>query len=105
MADKLTLTRPWLVAVWPGMGHVALTAGYYLLAKLGMSAIAEYDANDLFDVNDVEVKNGIIQPGRRPRSRFFLWPDPAGKRDLVVFLGEAQPPLGKDPFCRRLIEF
>jgi proteasome assembly chaperone (PAC2) family protein len=105
MSDKLTLTRPWLVAVWPGMGHVALTAGYYLLAKLGMSAIAEYDAQDLFDVNDVDVKNGIIQPGRRPRSRFFLWTDPAGKRDLVVFLGEAQPPLGKEPFCRRLIEF
>ena len=26
------LDRPWLVAAWPGMGHVAFNAGVYLLA-------------------------------------------------------------------------
>ena len=31
---KLKLKNPWLVAVWPGMGHVAMSAGYYLMAKL-----------------------------------------------------------------------
>jgi proteasome assembly chaperone (PAC2) family protein len=97
------LTRPWLVAVWPGMGHVALNAGVYLLSKLGMAVVAEYDAGDLFEVEQVEVKNGLIQAGRPPRNRFFLWRDPAGRHDLVVFLGEAQPPIGKYPFCRNLI--
>ena len=105
MADDLTLERPWLVAMWPGMGHVALNAGVYLLAKLGMSVIAEFDAGDLFDVDQVEVKDGIIQPARRPRNRFFLWPDPNKKHDLVVFLGEAQPPIGKYPFCRQLVGY
>jgi predicted ATP-grasp superfamily ATP-dependent carboligase len=105
MAEELKLNHPWLVAVWPGMGHVALNAGYYLLAKLGMNVIAELEAGDLFDVDHVEVKEGIIQPGRRPRNRFFLWPDPACERDLVVFLGEAQPPLGKAPFCRQLLSY
>lgn len=105
MAEKLNLVRPWLVAVWPGMGHVALNAGYYLLAKLGMHVIAEFEAGDLFDVDHVEVKEGIIQPARRPRNRFFAWTDPNQKHDLVVFLGEAQPPLGKHAFCRKLIEF
>ena len=50
MAEKLQLHHPWLVAVWPGMGHVALNAGVYLLAKLSMSVVAEMEVNDLFDV-------------------------------------------------------
>jgi proteasome assembly chaperone (PAC2) family protein len=103
MAEKLQLNHPWLVAVWPGMGQVALNAGVYLLAKLGMSLIAELEATELFDVDQFEVKNGIIQTGRRPRNRLFLWKDPNEKHDLVVFLGEAQPPIGKYAFCRQLL--
>jgi proteasome assembly chaperone (PAC2) family protein len=105
MPEKLQLKHPWLVAVWPGMGHVAFNAGVYLLAKLDMKVIAEFEGNDLFDVDYVETKHGIIQPVRRPRNRLFLWTDPKGKHDLVVFLGEAQPPLGKYTFCRQLIAY
>jgi proteasome assembly chaperone (PAC2) family protein len=105
MAEKLQLNHPWLVAVWPGMGNVALNAGFYLLAKLGMNVIAEYEASDLFDVDHVEVKEGILQIGRRPRNRFFVWTDPKQKQDLVIFLGEAQPPIGKYAFCRQLIAY
>lgn len=103
MSEKLQLQQPWLVAVWPGMGHVALNAGVYLLAKLGMNLIAEFEQGDLFDVEHVEVKAGMIQPGRRPRNRLFLWTDPKKQHDLVLFLGEAQPPVGKYAFCRQLI--
>jgi proteasome assembly chaperone (PAC2) family protein len=103
MAEKPELNHPWLVAVWPGMGQVALNAGVYLLAKLGMNLIAEFEASGLFDVDHVEVKEGIIQPGARPRNRLFAWADPKKKHDLVVFLGEAQPPVGKYAFCRQLI--
>jgi uncharacterized protein len=105
MAEKPKLTNPWLIAVWPGMGHVALNAGYYLLAKLGMHVIAEFEVANLFDVDHVEVKDGLIQPVGLPRNRFFLWTDPNQKHDIVVFLGEAQPPIGKLPFCHKLIEF
>jgi proteasome assembly chaperone (PAC2) family protein len=85
------------------MGHVALNAGVYLLAKLGMTEFAEFEATDLFDIDQIEVKDGLLQPTRRPRSRFFVWRDPNGKHDLVVFVGEAQPPVGKYSFCRRLV--
>lgn len=105
MPETPKLNHPWLVAVWPGMGNVALSAGYYLLAKLGMHVIAEFEARDLFDVDNVEVKDGLIQAGRRPRNRFFVWTDPTAKRDLVVFLGEAQPPIGKYQFCHKLIAY
>jgi uncharacterized protein len=105
MAEKLQLKDPWLVAVWPGMGNVALNAGYYLMSKLGMNFIAEYEAGDQFDVEQVLVKDGIVQPVRKPRNRFFLWKDPAHVHDLVVFLGEAQPPIGKYPLCKRIISY
>jgi proteasome assembly chaperone (PAC2) family protein len=86
------------------MGHVAVNAGYYLMSKLGMHLMAELPAQELFDVEHVEVKGGIIGTGRLPRSRFFVWRDPGG-RDLIVFIGEAQSPLGKYTFCRGLIEY
>jgi proteasome assembly chaperone (PAC2) family protein len=87
------------------MGHVALNAGVYLLAKLGMTVVAEYESLELFDVDQIEVKQGILQAVRRPRNRFFVWNDPEQKRDLILFLGESQPPIGKYLFCRKLVEY
>jgi proteasome assembly chaperone (PAC2) family protein len=84
---------------------VAISAGYYLMAKLGMHLVAEFSPRELFDVEHVTVEKGLIQAGRLPRSRFFVWKDPAEKRDVVVFIGEAQPPVGKYAFCHRLMEF
>jgi proteasome assembly chaperone (PAC2) family protein len=105
MTEEIKLRDPWLVAVWPGMGHVALAGGYYLMAKLGMSTLAEFSARELFDVEHVEVKGGLIQSGRMPRNRFFAWRAPEGARDIVLFIGEAQPPLGKYAFCHKLIDY
>ncbi len=99
------LNQPWLVAAWPGMGHVAMSAGFYLMAKLGMHALAEFWPRGLFEVDHVEVQAGLIRPGRLPRSRFFVWNDPSEKHDIVVFIGEAQPPTGKHAFCQKLIDF
>jgi uncharacterized protein len=104
MAEAVHLNHPWLVAVWPGMGNVALNAGIYMLSKLDMTLIAEFEAGDLFDIDHVEVKGGLIQSGRRARNRLFAWTDPMQKHDVVVFIGEAQPPIGKYAFCRQLIE-
>lgn len=105
MPNNLQLSRPCLVAAWPGMGHVAINAGYYLAAKLGSYVAAEIAPQGLFDVQRVEVKNGLIQSGQWPRSRFFVWHDPVGKQDLIVFIGEDQPSIGKYAFCQKLIEF
>ena len=44
MVEEIKLKNPWLVAVWPGMGNVAVSAGYYLMAKLGMHLLAEFPA-------------------------------------------------------------
>jgi proteasome assembly chaperone (PAC2) family protein len=105
MTEEPKLIKPWMVAVWPGMGHVAVSAGYYLLAKLGMHGLAEFSPRELFDIDHVEVKAGLIKSGRLPRSRLFVWNDPNKKRDLVVIIGEAQPPVGRYLFSRRLTEY
>ena len=76
MPNDVKLNNPWLVAVWPGMGHVAISAGYYLMAKLGMHLLAEFPALEMFDIEHVEVKDGLIQTSRLPRSRLFVWKDP-----------------------------
>jgi uncharacterized protein len=104
MAQPVQLKNPWLVAVWPGMGHVAVSAGYYLMAKLGMELLAEFSPAELFDVEHVDVREGIILPVQRPRSRLFVWRNAGGERDIVVFIGEAQPLAGKFAFCHKLIE-
>lgn len=105
MAEQIELKNPWLVAVWPGMGQVAISAGFYLMAKLEMHLFAEFQAEELFDVEQVVVKNGLVKTSNLPRSRLFVWRDPEERHDIVVFIGEAQPPMGKYAFCRRLIRF
>jgi proteasome assembly chaperone (PAC2) family protein len=99
------LNQPWLVAVWPGMGNVAISAGFYLMSKLGMHLLAELSTEGLFDVDHVMVQDGLVRASRMPRNRFFVWRDPEAHRDIVVFIGEAQPPQGKYVFCQRLIEY
>lgn len=99
------LKSPWMIAVWPGMGNVGLTAGYYLMAKLGMELLSEYSPPELFDIDYVEVERGVIHTGTRPRSRFFLWKDPEEQHDLVVLIGEAQPQFGKYSYCKKMISY
>ena len=103
MEQEQHLNDPWLIAAWPGMGAVAISAGYYLMAKLGMHLLAEFPAREFFDLERVEVKGGLIQTGRLPRSRLFLWNDPKQRHDLIVFIGEAQPPSKGAAFCSQLI--
>ena len=102
---KTKLKDPIMIAAWPGMGHVALTACYYLIAKLEMEFRAEYVANELFDVDHVAVEAGLAQPFRYPKNQFFVWKNPDSGSDLLVFIGEAQPPQGRYNFCRKLIDY
>lgn len=104
MSTEEKLHDPWLVAAWPGMGGVAITAGYYLMAKLGMHLLMEFPAAEFFENTQVDVKDGLIVTPRLPRSRLFLWNDPHEKHDLIIFIGEAQPPARGTDFCRWLVE-
>ncbi len=105
MPNEIKLTNPRMVAVWPSMGHVAISAVYYLLAKLEMQLLAEFSPHELFEVDNVEVKDGLIRMDSMPRSRFFVWKNPAGTHDILIFIRDAKPPIGKNTFCQNLVEF
>jgi hypothetical protein len=105
MPEPNNQREKWLIAVWPGMGNVAVGAGAYLLTKLKARMIHELPASDFFDLQHIEVKHGVAVAGRLPRNMFFEWRNPQGKRDLLIFLGEAQPPLHGYALCHKLLEF
>ena len=64
MAEEMKLVKPWMVAVWPGIGQVAISAGYYLMPKLGMHALADFSPRKIFDVDHVEVKDQLSTSDR-----------------------------------------
>ena len=67
MRNDIELKAPLLVAAWPGIGHVAMTAGYFLVSKLQMHAIAAPGTMRLFDLEYVLVKDGKVLPLEPPR--------------------------------------
>lgn len=97
------LTDPWLLAVWPGMGNVALGAGSYLVEKLDVQPLFTIPTGDFFDLGQVQVHNGVVGPARFPENRLFGWKNPSGGRDLVIFVGEAQPSTRGYAFCEGLL--
>jgi len=105
MLPEPKLRDPLLLAVWPGMGGVASGAGYYLMAKLGMHLMMEFPADEIFDVEQIKVKDGLIVTRRLPRSRLFLWRDENRSHDIILFIGDAQPPSRGSAFCRKLIAY
>lgn len=100
-----TLRDPWLVAVWPGMGSVAAMAGTYLAEALRPDAAGSIPERDFFTIDHVDVQGGIARTGALPRNMFFAWRDPGRRRDLLIFLGEAQPPKGGYDLCHRILDF
>jgi proteasome assembly chaperone (PAC2) family protein len=99
------LREPWLIAAWPGMGNIAIAAAAYLIKQLDATMVHELATRDMFDVQQVEVKRGVAKAGRLPRSMFFEWRDPQHKRDLIIFVGEAQPNAGGYSLCHRIMEY
>ncbi|MCA9283813.1 MAG: PAC2 family protein [Phycisphaerales bacterium] len=98
------LRHPWLVAIWPGMGGVAAIAGGHLIQSLGALPAGLIPERDYFSIDHVDVRGGIARAGALPRSMFFAWRDPKGERDLLVFIGEAQPPTGGFSLCHRIMD-
>jgi proteasome assembly chaperone (PAC2) family protein len=97
------LNDPWLLAVWPGMGNVALGAGGFLIDKLLPQPLFTVPTDGFFDIGAVQVRDGVVGPARLPENRFYAWKNPGGGRDLVIFVGEAQPTTRGYAFCEALL--
>src|SRR3954463_5507166 len=105
MADATQLRDPWLIAAWPGMGNVAVVGAGYMIVKLGAQLVYEMPARELFDIPHIDVKDGLASPGHMPRCMFFEWRNPNAGRDLLIFIGEAQPTVGGYGLCHRAVDY
>lgn len=97
------LHKPWLVAVWPGMGAVAHLSGTYLVESLGGGAAVEIPPGEHFGTAVVSVRDGILQRIERPRTLLVQWKDPSGTRDLVILLAEGQPTTTQRAYCEEVL--
>lgn len=86
------LVSPWLVAAWPGVGVVGLSALTYLARRLRARPVGELGVPRSFAARGAMATEGLLEPSRRPRATLFAWEGRAsGARDLVLLLGESAP--------------
>lgn len=87
------LRDPILIAGWPGMGYVAYAAVKYLKRKFNAKLLAEIDPKEFFHPHEVWVRDGVLDLPELPQNHLYYVRD---TKDLVIFLGDAQPPLPKE---------
>ncbi|MCK5392945.1 MAG: PAC2 family protein, partial [Candidatus Omnitrophica bacterium] len=86
------LKNPVFIAAWPGMGEVAYRSALFLREVLGCKLFAKLEAHQLFKPAAVAVEKGIISIPAVPAG-FFYYYKSKNANDIILFLGEAQPPL------------
>jgi proteasome assembly chaperone (PAC2) family protein len=85
--EKPDLKKPCLVAAWPGMGNVALTAVHYLKDKLGATPLGELTSTEYFAPTGAIVAKQVILPPERPNNQFYYFSSPQCRNDILFFIG------------------
>ncbi|MFB0508661.1 MAG: PAC2 family protein [Thermodesulfobacteriota bacterium] len=93
---KPHLERPDFIAAWPGMGNVALKAASFLRDKLKAEKFAEIEPGDFFPLSGIIIRENLVETPRLPKSTFYSWKGSAPCKDLLIFIGDAQPSSGKE---------
>ena len=81
----------YMIASWPGIGDVSLTAAKYLIEKLNAVEIGEIEPVNFFEPVGVTVRDNLVESPRFPESKFYYWQYPKAGKGLVIFIGEEQP--------------
>lgn len=79
-----------MLAAWPGMGGVAIIAARYLTEKWGAKEFGSIAPEDFFDLSGVLIEDNTVRDLEFPENKFYLSRS-RGKRDWIIFIGEAQP--------------
>jgi hypothetical protein len=99
------LKNPVFIAAWPGMGEVAYRSALFLKEVMGFKLFAKLESGEFFKPAAVFVDKGIISLPSMPAG-FFYYLKRKGKQDVILFLGEAQPPLEyAEDFSYAIIDF
>lgn len=99
------LKNPIFIAAWPGMGEVAYRAALFLKEVMGFKIFAKLMAKEFFKPAAVFVDKGLLNIPDMPAGFFYYY---KGKNspDIILFLGEVQPPLEHaEALCLGIIDF
>ncbi|MEI8349442.1 MAG: PAC2 family protein [Candidatus Omnitrophota bacterium] len=100
-----TLKNPIFIAAWPGMGEVAYRSVLFLREVMGFKMFAKLEAQDFFKPSAIVVDKGIVELPSLPAG-FFYYAKNKNAPDIILFMGEAQPPLEHaEVLSRAIIEF
>ncbi len=99
------LTKPSLLAAWPGVANVALTAASYLCDSLGAEEFAEFEPLSFFDLNGAFIEKNVIQSPKLPESKFYYWKRKKAGGDLIIFIGDTQPASKNYEFANKILDF
>jgi proteasome assembly chaperone (PAC2) family protein len=82
-----------MLASWPGIGDVSLTAAKYLVEKLNAVEIGEIEPMNFFEPTGVAVRDNVVDSPRFPENKFYYCQSAKARQSLVIFIGEEQPSL------------
>lgn len=85
------LRDPFLIAAWPGMGKVAITAVNYLKDQLGAVYFGQIEESDFFAPTGALVVKQIISAPMPPTNKFYYYKSSKIKNDIIFFIGSEQP--------------
>ena len=86
------LKNPIFIVAWPGMGEVAYRCALFLKEVMGFKMFAKLEAGEFFKPAAVSVDKGVLDLPSFPAG-FFYYIKGKNSPDIILFLGEAQPPL------------
>lgn len=99
------LKNPIFIAAWPGMGEVAFRSAMFLKEAMNFKVFAKIEAHDFFKPAAVSVEKGIVSIPNPPAGLFYYYKGREGP-DIVIFLGQAQPPLEHaEAFSEAVVNF
>ena len=94
--SEVELHEPFLLAAWPGMGHVALKAFVFLHEALRAENLAFVEEPEFFRIPGIAIQNGLVQSTLLPKSGFYYLKRDGDTNDLLFFVGDQQPVGGKE---------
>jgi len=86
------LKNPIFIAAWPGMGEVAYRSVLFLREVMGFKMFAKLESGEFFKPAAVVVEKGILELPSMPAG-FFYYVKGKKSPDIILFMGEVQPPL------------
>ncbi len=83
------LVDPVLIAAWPGIGNIGLTAVETLRNRVQAEELGEIESWEFFYPKKLFIKNGELKSLEFPSNRFFY--KKTARADLIFFTAEEQP--------------